>query len=102
MADLVLTEAERDLLNRIRSWQEVHDRKNSEVVFALLSVAQAVMVPGVLRHEVALHLNHNEAQAILNALRESNVFPAPMVFEHVQSLAEKTQAGLRRAGFEPL
>lgn len=36
----VLTARESDLLRLVREWQETHDKKNSEALAALLSVAR--------------------------------------------------------------
>lgn len=51
---------------------------------------------------IVLVLDHNEAQAILNALRESGGLSAPTMFDHVARLVHKTRRGLQDAGFDPL
>lgn len=52
--------------------------------------------------DVVLGLELCEAQAILNALRESGVLDQPMVFQHVATLKEKVERAIRVFGHNPL
>lgn len=51
---------------------------------------------------IALVLDHNEAQAILNGLREGGALNGPLVFDHVMRLKNKVESAMRAAGFPPL
>ncbi len=52
--------------------------------------------------DVVLGLELSEAQAILNALRESGVLDKPMIFHPVATLKQKVEQAIRAAGHNPL
>ena len=64
--------------------------------------AQIISAVNAAYADVPLALDLNEAQAILNALRESGVLDAPMIFHHVATLKAKVESGIRSAGHNPL
>lgn len=61
--------------------------------------AERLRAPGEI---ITLTLDHNEAQAILNALRESGALDQKMIFHHVDTLRRKTERAMTAAGFPPI